>query len=407
MIFNIYLTNLLRALSVALELADGDLSRHHWRTALIADRIAAYMALPQEQRRTLVYAALLHDIGAASRWEEKHSLYNHEHVINLFSHAERGYQLLKDSPHFKLLAVPILHHHDHWNGSSPSGLAGDNIPLASRIINIADSIEVLLADDVYILDQRELVIDTIAKLKGTQFDPSLVAVVEDLARQESFWLDLTNPHYYEKFFQDISLYGQIRLDIDDVIGIAEIFATIVDRTSQFTATHSRSVSEVAALLAEARGYSLAEVKVMRIAGLLHDLGKLTIPNSILEKPGKLTAREFSIIKQHTYYTYRILNQIDGFDIIAEWAAFHHETLDGKGYPFRISRENLRLGSRIVAVADVYTALTEHRPYRQLQDEEKTKAIMQDMVKANKIDGELVALLLSKRDALKDISMRVG
>lgn len=70
-----------------------------------------------------------------------------------------------------------------------------------------------------------------------------------------------------------------------------------------------------------------------------------------------------MIKQHTYYTYRILKQIDGFSTIAEWAAYHHETLDGTGYPFRIKEHELSLGSRIVAVADVFAALTENRPYR--------------------------------------------
>lgn len=402
MFIQIYLTSLLRALSLALELTSGGLSRHHWRTAMIATRIADHIALPASQRQTLMYAALLHDIGAAANWEEKNNLFTRKPVDNLYIHAAAGYDLLKNSPLFRLMAKPILHHHDRWDGSSPSGLAGGDIPVLGRIINLADSLEVQLADDKFVLDQRETILDSLTARSGSQFDPDLVGALEELACQECFWLDLANPLYYENFFRDLSGSGQIRLSIDDVIGVAQIFATIVDRTSQYTARHSRSVAAVAAYLAEAKGYSRAEINLMRIAGLLHDLGKLAVPNSILEKPGKLTAGEFTLIKQHPYYSHRILSQIDGFEIIADWAAYHHETLDGQGYPFRIAKENLRLGSRIVAVADVYTALVESRPYRQSLAAGQVEKIMGDMVGANRIDGDIVGELFAGRGQLEKV-----
>ena len=131
---------------------------------------------------------------------------------------------------------------------------------------------------------------------------------------------------------------------------------------------------------------------MRIAGLLHDLGKLAIPNEILEKPEKLTEEEYLLIKQHTYYTYRILQGIDNFEKIAQWAAYHHETLDGTGYPFRISEDSLSLGSKILAVADVFTALTEDRPYRESLSEEKVKDIMGKMAKYRRLDKQIIDLL---------------
>lgn len=389
MIFNIYLTNLLRALSLALELSDGDLSRHHWRTAMIADRIAMHIGLPHSERQTLLYAALLHDIGAAARWEERRNLYTHQPLPDLKHHAEAGYLLLKDSRHFGAMALPIRHHHDYWDGSAPSGLAGRDIPLLSRILCLADTVEVLLRDDVYILEQRDGVMARVAGERGTKFDPELVRALEELAQQECFWLDLSNPHYYSTFFQNTYSFGQVYLNIDDVLDVADIFATIIDRTSRYTARHSRSVTEVAAFLAEVKGYSESEVKMMRIAGLLHDLGKLTVPNAILEKPGRLTEQEFSIVKQHAYYSYRILNEIDGFNIIAEWAAFHHERLDGTGYPFRIGKSSLRLGSRIVAVADVFAALAEDRPYRAALGLAEIEGIMSRMVAEEKLDEDLV------------------
>jgi hypothetical protein len=161
-------------------------------------------------------------------------------------------------------------------------------PLASRIINIADTFEVLIDDGCYILDQRENILAAIDRQSGRQFDPTLVKAVSELANQESFWFDLATPQYYDHFFRSLQSHGQVRLNIQGLLDAAEIFATIVDRTSRFTATHSRTVAAVASFLAHAKGYSDTEVKIMRVAGLLHDLGKLTVPNHILEKPGKLT-----------------------------------------------------------------------------------------------------------------------
>lgn len=104
----------------------------------------------------------------------------------------------------------------------------------------------------------------------------------------------------------------------------------------------------------------------------------------------MTDREFAIIKQHPYYTYRILEQIDGFQTIAEWAALHHETLDGSGYPFRVGEDSLHLGSRMVAVADVFTALSENRPYRQGLDLKEIENIMRGMVSNRKLDAAVVS-----------------
>jgi putative nucleotidyltransferase with HDIG domain len=365
---------------------------------MIADRIGGHLGLNQGPRQTLLYAALLHDIGAAARWDERYSLYSRKPVVDLYHHAEEGHNLLVGTPLFKALAKPIRHHHDNWDGSSPSGLAGKDIPLASRIINIADTFEVLIDDGCYILDQRENILAAIDRQSGRQFDPTLVKAVSELANQESFWFDLATPQYYDHFFRSLQSHGQVRLNIQGLLDAAEIFATIVDRTSRFTATHSRTVAAVASFLAHAKGYSDTEVKIMRVAGLLHDLGKLTVPNHILEKPGKLTPREYAVVKQHAYYTHRILTQIDDFELIADWAAFHHETLDGTGYPFRIPPANLRLGCRIVAVADVYAALREDRPYRSPLPAGEVEKIMLGMAADRHLDADIVKTLLEAGDA---------
>ena len=391
--FRIQPINLVRALSMALELSTGGLSRHHWRTAVICDRLAAHIGIDDRERQRTVFAALLHDIGAVSNWTER--------MINadIHDHAQEGYELLRHSSQLGILAEPIRHHHDFWDGSSPSGLAGKQIPIGGRIIHLADRLEVMIRDDNYVFEQQEDLLTAIRRGSGIQFDSELVRALHEVARKESFWLDLTNPHYYDNFFREINLDWRIRFSMDDVINIAEIFATIIDRTSRFTAVHSRQVAAVSSCLARIKGYSPEEVKMMKIAGLFHDLGKLAIPNCLLEKPGKLTDKEFAIIKQHTYYTYRILEQIDGFSTIAEWAAYHHETLDGSGYPFRIQEKSLRLGSRILAAADVFTALTENRPYRSPLSFNEVHKIMSNMVSNRKLDRNIVSELFTNYDEL--------
>ena len=390
--FDIHPMNLMKSLSMALELTVNGMSTHHWRTALIADCIAKELKLEEIERQEVVYAALIHDIGAVSNWEERKLLRTMDDSKRIYLHAEEGYELLLLSKRFEKLAKPIRYHHDNWCGGNPSGLAGDKIPLASRIIHLADRIEVSIYPGTYIFDQKNKILDYVDEKSGTAFDPNLVDAFNQCAKSEAFWLDLINPNYKEVFFSSLDVYGSISYTLGDVTEIADIFSIIIDKTSRYTAKHSRGVAEVAAYLAKKAGFSPFEVKEMRIAGLLHDLGKLAIPNEILEKPEKLTEEEYLLIKQHTYYTYRILQGIDNFEKIAQWAAYHHETLDGTGYPFRISEDSLSLGSKILAVADVFTALTEDRPYRESLSEEKVKDIMGKMAKYRRLDKQIIDLL---------------
>jgi HD-GYP domain-containing protein (c-di-GMP phosphodiesterase class II) len=156
--------------------------------------------------------------------------------------------------------------------------------------------------------------------------------------------------------------------------------------------HSAGVAATAVSLAEELHFSPRELHLMKAAGYLHDLGKLGVPGRILDKPGKLTSEEYLRVKTHTYFTYRILETIGGMQQIAEWAAFHHERLDGKGYPFRLSGDELTLGSRIMAVADVFTALLEDRPYRKGMSLEEALAIINRLVRDGALDGEVVKTL---------------
>lgn len=142
--------------------------------------------------------------------------------------------------------------------------------------------------------------------------------------------------------------------------------------------------------------------MMLIAGYLHDLGKLAISNKILDKPGRLSEDEFNIIRSHTYYTYHLLEPIAAFQTINQWASYHHEKLDGTGYPFHIEGENIPLGSRVMAVADVFTAITEDRPYRKHMEDDSAKEILKNMVDSGSLDGKVVEILMENFETVNQV-----
>lgn len=140
---------------------------------------------------------------------------------------------------------------------------------------------------------------------------------------------------------------------------------------------------------------------MIIAGNFHDIGKLIIPNKILEKPGKLTSEEFAIMKSHTYFTYYTINSIGGLEQIAEWAAYHHEKLDGSGYPFHCKSGEIDTGSRIIAIADIFTAISEDRPYRKGMDKNESYKVLKTQTDNGLLDKRIVELLFDNYDCINN------
>ena len=385
---NIHPVTFISALSTALELTSDGIASHHRRTAIIARYIGKAMQLSVRDDQTLVYAALLHDIGAAADWYEKHYVVHGTDQGKLFHHAENGYQILIDSPQLGHLALPIRHHHDRYKGGNPSGLAGQDIPLLSRIIHLADRIEVLINNHEHIFLQRDRIRTGIARLTG-QFDPALVEAFNRISQREVFWLDVVTLNSENRFFSDLKFWDKYAFELDDMIHIANVFSSVVDSTSHYTAAHSQNVARVAQQLALIRGFSTNEAKQFYLTGLVHDIGKLAVPNDILNKPGKLSVTEREIIKQHPYYSQRILEKVEGFEQIAHWIGTHHETLDGQGYPFQLEACEIELGSRLLAVADIFSALVEDRPYRDGLQPQAAIAILRELASQKKIDNKLV------------------
>ena len=189
----------------------------------------------------------------------------------------------------------------------------------------------------------------------------------------------------------------VRFDVDAMLALSRLICRIIDFKSEFTATHSSGVAASGRELARLAGFSRNKCRMFEIAAYLHDLGKLAVPSEILEKPGKLSTEEWQVMRTHVYYTYQILSPIKAFEEIASWGSLHQERLDGSGYPFHYTAKDIPPGARIMAVADVFTAVTEDRPYRKGMAKEESIRELRDMVSRGELDGALVDLLVRNYD----------
>jgi len=218
------------------------------------------------------------------------------------------------------------------------------------------------------------------------------------AEKEYFWLDIVSPLIGRQLMENVRL-ETICLNQSELLSLASLIRRMIDFRSPFTATHSSGVSATAEHIARLAGMNEFECFEIKVAGFLHDLGKLAIPTEILEKPGKLTGDEFNLMRGHTFYTYRALEPIEDLALINKYGSYHHERLDGTGYPFRLKRKDLPLGSRLLAVADVFTALTEDRPYRKGMSNEQTIIVIDKMGQNNKLDAEIIELVKANHEAI--------
>ena len=234
--------------------------------------------------------------------------------------------------------------------------------------------------------------EKIKSLTGNKFHPRLVEAFLDLAEKEYFWLDLVFSESPILFLEDRILLEKVHLDINEIVDLTNVFSQIIDFQSRFTVTHSASVAASAQKIAKLSGFTKEDQLLIKIGGFLHDLGKLAVPKEILEAPRKLTPDEFNIIRSHPYFTYRILEKIPAFKKINQWASYHHEKINGKGYPFHLTGNEMDLGSKIMGVADVFTAITEDRPYRKGMSEKESLKILNNMAKANILNPATVDVM---------------
>ena len=376
--------SMLGAVARAMNLINPDMEHHHEQTAYLSYQIGYMMGLRDEDLYYTIYVALLHDIGAVVAPELQTVQEIEENAKEI---AKVGASMIHDMEPFQRLASIIEISQNSYQENLELIGEGANLDV-SQAVHVADAVTSLVRDKTPILNQVDGIVAAVESARGTEFSPKAVDAFLVVSKREFMWMDLVlNPAFLLLFT------GKIRdISLEETLVFTRFMSRIIDFRSSFTAMHSAGVAASARELARLSGMTAEEIRMMEIAGYLHDIGKLRVPNEILEKPGKLSKEEFNIVKEHPYYTRLILMDVDGFDQIANWAGYHHEKLNGNGYPFHWEADNLDLGSRIMAVADIFSAITEVRPYRAGMNRDQALNVMRENVENGSICGKVVKLL---------------
>jgi putative nucleotidyltransferase with HDIG domain len=412
-------SEVLAGLSYALDLTEGQRPGHSVRSCLIGMRIANAMGLSLEDRSSLFYALLMKDLGCSSnaaRFAALFGSHDHDLKVNLklidWTRALESFRFVAKNTGagqfflrrtWRLLAVmskgpegarevvrtrcergadiaqmigltrdtsdAIRALDEHWDGlGQPYSKKGEEIPLLARILGLAQTVEVFFSTH-----GAATAYEIAAARRGAWFDPQVVDALFSFRKDDAFWrslggdTDLARLEAPEMHSRAVS---------DDELDIyATAFARVIDAKSPWTYQHSNHVADISVAIGERLGFSRAELRRLRRAGLLHDLGKLGVSSLILDKPGKLTDEEFTIMRRHPQHTAEILDRVSCFQPLANDASSHHERLDGRGYHRSVSNSGLTPAARVLAVADICDALQSSRPYREGLPVERVLDIM--------------------------------
>lgn len=394
-----YLFDALGALASALDLVENDLYDHHHRVAYISYRLGREAGLDNEQLSSLVYAALIHDVGVITKKEKEDLL--EFNVGGTQQHAARGAALLSFVPELATLAQVVWHHHRYWHTNYSNEGSFD----LSDILHLADRIEVVIDWQKDLFEQVPANRELIMKQSGVMFAPELVKHFMALSEDMGFWQALKSVNIMEwlsRVFRKEAEY----LSEESIISVARFAAYAVDFRSQYTFAHSSGVSSLAEYIGRQLGWDEKRLFKIKIAGLLHDVGKLILPKEIIEKNGPLNARELSLVQAHPFYTGILVKQMGDMEEVHEYASYHHERLDGSGYPFHIEGDKFTKEAQVVALADIICALLEDRAYRPRKGHNYVVGILEEYGENRVFSEELTDYILKSLDALIEIHQQV-
>lgn len=389
----VLLDDLLFALSRALDFVEEELlgatSNHGKRAALASARICRALGLSDTEIFDMACCAVLHD-NALTAYMLKAGPGDIRRLEGFRNHCVIGEQNVLAFPFAGDASGIVLHHHENWDGSGFYHVQGDAIPLRAAVLRLADNMDLALRMGEARAGLEKEIRAHASRHVGTLYCPD---VVDALLRvlDASFVRDLADEHIDAALDREIPNI-RVELTTEQLLWVCEIFAFIIDAKSPFTRNHSSGVARLVRRLTPHFGLEGEDRDTLIVAAYLHDVGKLSTPLGILEKPGKLTGDEFSIMRQHVSMTHDILRQVEGLEDICRWAANHHEKLNGGGYPKGFSAPALDMQSRLLACCDIYQALTESRPYREGMNHGQAMDIMEKMVTDGELDGRIVATM---------------
>ncbi|MFZ6820082.1 HD-GYP domain-containing protein [Undibacterium sp. Ji22W] len=416
------LSELISALSHALDITEGQPEGHCIRCCWIGIHIGKEIHLPENQLWDLYYTLLLKDLGCSSNAARICELYladdlqfkrdfktvgdslpqvlhfvlkhtglkaglaeRFRSVLTILrdgreiaqeliaTRCQRGAEIARLLRFSEDVAQGIYSLDEHFNGQGrPEGLQAEAIPVFSRIALLSQVIDVF-----QIADGAEAALKEIRERAGVWFDPLLVDAFERIAIKPEFWEALRAKDITTRVVELEPQSFEVPLDDDYLDDIAAAFGQVVDSKSPYTSGHSARVALYTDMIAEALELSPERRRWLKRGALLHDVGKLGVSNSVLDKAGKLDISEWDAVKLHASYTETILSRINAFSELALVAAAHHEKLDGTGYPKGLHADQISLETRIITTADIFDAITAERPYRGATPIPKTLEIMSE------------------------------
>lgn len=396
------LARTITALTAALDLVGIDEVHHGKRVALMAGALAAELGWDAARAHDLTLAGMLLDCGVSRSREHKQLTATLEWA-GASLHCERGERYLLDCPPLARFAPVVRWHHTRFEELARAPI-DPRTREEANLAFFADRLDVLLAPFFAgrtlreeILWQNPAIVDRMASLAPALFDPAFADALRRAAAREAFWLAMDPAYIEDELAARLRGGRATELDARDALAVAGLFARVVDAKSSYTLDHSTRVARIARHLAGASGFAGEDLDRVEIAALLHDVGKLHVPEEIIDKPGSLTPEERALVRRHSYDTERILSKAFPGEPIAEWAGKHHENLLGTGYPNRTDGASIPAAARVIAVADIFQAMSQARPYRARLALGAVLGQLDELVALGRIDADVVTLLRAHAD----------
>ena len=427
---------LVALLSLGTDLGLGQPMEHMIRACLIALRLGAQVGLSEEERKVVFYSGLLAWVGCHTDAYEQAKWFGDD--LRSKSDAHYVYDMGKLGPAFAfllrhvggqsrsvverartgvtfvgegrkaLLAMTENHYratdllatrlglgaevreslrqtYERWDGKGAYEMSGNDIAPASRLINLADVVEVFgRAGGV------DAAVAVARERSGGQFDPALVDVFCDLAPLLLSEVD-TIPSWESVISAEPGLEDWIaEADLDAMLAAVGEFAEL---KSPWAMGHACSVAELSERAGRDYGLPEGDVKLVRRAALVQDLGRLGVANHIWDKPGPLSHAELERVRLYPHLTERMLAFSPPLAPLGALAALHHERLDGSGYPRGLAGDAISIAGRLLGAADAYHAMTQIRAYRPALTAREAAVELRVEVKAGRLDGQVVDCVL--------------
>ena len=429
------LTELLAALSLVSDLGMGQPMEHNLRQCLIASRLGDRIGLDDTARVGVYYAGIMAWIGCHVDAYEQAKWFGDEMALKAdarkvdfatartgmaftLSHVAAGQPMLHraragigfigggmrdagamlenhwravDSLAARLglddhIRTSIKQTFERWDGKGvPDGTRGDDIVLTARLVSLADVVEVF-----HRVGGVDAAIAVARERSGTQFDPHLVELFCDVA--EELFAELDETPSWDAVIASEPALGEPLTD-EEFDTALEAVADFADVKSPYTIGHSLGVADLAFDASCILGLPAVDATAVRRAGLLHDLGRLGVPNSVWDKASNLTLTEMERVRMHPYLTERALASSPSLAPLGALAIQHHERLDGSGYPRSLRADAINPSGRVLAAADVYRAKTEPRPHRAAASPSEAAKVLRSEVHAGRLDGDAVEAVL--------------